>query len=42
MGGPKAELTPADSIAKMRAVIDRLTPADNGRFFNHEGEERPW
>ncbi len=42
MGGPDAELTPAESIAKMRVVIDRLTPADNGRFFNHEGEERPW
>ncbi len=42
MGGADAELTPAESIAKMRAVIDRLTPADNGRFFNHEGEERPW
>ena len=42
MGGPNAELTPADSIAKMRGVIDRLTPADNGRFFDHEGEERPW
>jgi NAD(P)-dependent dehydrogenase (short-subunit alcohol dehydrogenase family) len=42
MGGANADLTPADSIAKMRAVIDRLTPADNGRFFNHEGEERPW
>jgi NAD(P)-dependent dehydrogenase (short-subunit alcohol dehydrogenase family) len=42
MGGPEAELTPAESIAKMRVVIDRLTPADNGRFFNHEGEERPW
>ena len=42
MGGAKADLTPADSIAKMRAVIDRLTLADTGRFFNHEGEERPW
>ena len=42
MGGAKADLTPADSIAKMRAVIDRLTLADTGRFFSHEGEERPW
>jgi len=42
MGGPNAQLTPADSIAKMRGVIDRLTPADTGRFFDHEGEERPW
>ena len=42
MGGAGADLTPAESIAKMRRVIDGLTPADNGRFYNHEGEERPW
>lgn len=42
MGGANADLTPAESIAKMRRVIDGLTPADNGRFLNHEGEERPW
>ena len=42
MGGPNADLTPAASIAKMRAVIHRLTPADNGRFLDHEGVERPW
>ena len=42
MGGSKADLSPAESIIKMRKVIDGLTPADNGRFFNHEGEERPW
>jgi NAD(P)-dependent dehydrogenase (short-subunit alcohol dehydrogenase family) len=42
MGGAKAELSPAESIAKMRQVIDRLTPADSGRFFNQDGDERPW
>ena len=42
MGGANARLTPAESIAKMRKVIDRLTPADSGRFFNQDGEERPW
>jgi len=42
MGGAGAELTPAQSVAKMRRLIDRLTPADSGRFYNHEGEERPW
>lgn len=42
MGGAGAELTPAESIADMRNVIDRLTPADNGRFYNHAGEDRPW
>ena len=42
MGGPSAALTPAQSIVKMRKVIDGLTPADTGRFFSHEGEEKPW
>ena len=42
MGGAEADLAPPDSIGKMRRVIDRLTQADNGRFYNHEGEERPW
>ncbi len=42
MGGEGADLTPEESIADLRAVIDRLTPADSGHFFNHTGEERPW
>ena len=42
MGGPNARLTPAESITKMRGVIDRLTLADSGRFLNQDGEERPW
>lgn len=42
MGGPSAALTPAESVEGMRRVIDRLTPADNGRFFNHDGSEIPW
>ena len=42
MGGANGELSPAESIARMRQVIDRLTPADSGRFFNQNGEERPW
>ncbi len=42
MGGSSAELTPEESVAGMRAVIDGLTPADNGRFLNYQGEDRPW
>jgi hypothetical protein len=26
----------------MRAVIERLRPADSGRFFNYDGSEIPW
>jgi len=42
MGGSKAPVTPTDSAAGIRAVIARATPADNGRFFNYDGEELPW
>ncbi len=42
MGGPNAPLGPTESIAAMRSVIDRLTPADTGRFLNYDGSGIPW
>ena len=42
MGGPNATLKPAKSISGMRAVIARLTPADSGTFWNHDGKQVPW
>ncbi len=42
MGGPDATLTPEQSIAGMRAVIDELTPADTGTYWNHDGTKLPW
>lgn len=42
MGGPSAAIEPAESIAGLRKVIDGLTPADNGKFFNYDGTEFPW
>jgi NAD(P)-dependent dehydrogenase (short-subunit alcohol dehydrogenase family) len=42
MGGPNAPLQPQESIAGMRAVIDRLTPADSGTFWTHAGQQMPW
>jgi NAD(P)-dependent dehydrogenase (short-subunit alcohol dehydrogenase family) len=42
MGGPEAAITAAESVAGMRAVIERLGPADNGKFFNYDGSEIPW
>lgn len=38
---PGAMATP-DSVAAMLAVIDALTPADNGRFISYTGETMPW
>jgi NAD(P)-dependent dehydrogenase (short-subunit alcohol dehydrogenase family) len=42
MGGPSATLTPAESARSLRRLIARLTPGDNGQFFNHDGSPHPW
>lgn len=42
MGGSGAQVDPEDSAAGMRAVIERVTARDSGRFFNYDGEELPW
>ena len=42
MGGPSAALTPEESGSALRALINRLTPADNGKFFQYDGSELPW
>jgi NAD(P)-dependent dehydrogenase (short-subunit alcohol dehydrogenase family) len=38
---PGALETP-DAVGRMVAVIDKLTPADNGRFLDNRGETMPW
>jgi hypothetical protein len=42
MGGKDADLEPHESIAGMKRVIAKLTPADSGKFFNYAGKEMPW
>lgn len=42
MGGEGADLAPHQSVGDMRQLIDRLQPADNGSFFNHDGTPIPW
>ncbi|MEQ8664588.1 MAG: SDR family oxidoreductase [Rhodospirillales bacterium] len=42
MGGTEADIDAAQSVAGMRAVIERLGPALTGRFWNYDGEELPW
>ncbi len=42
MGGPNAALKPQESGTALRALINRLTPADNGKFFQYDGSELPW
>ena len=42
MGGDDAPLAPAESVAAMRALVARFTPADSGRFYRYDGVELPW
>jgi NAD(P)-dependent dehydrogenase (short-subunit alcohol dehydrogenase family) len=42
MGGPSATLTPQDSVTAMRRLIEKLGPAQSGKFFHYDGSEYPW
>jgi NAD(P)-dependent dehydrogenase (short-subunit alcohol dehydrogenase family) len=42
MGGERAPLTTAESVGAMRALIERLGPADNGSFVDYAGATLPW
>jgi NAD(P)-dependent dehydrogenase (short-subunit alcohol dehydrogenase family) len=42
MGGKGAVLEPEESISGMLKVLGELKESDNGKFFHHSGEERPW
>jgi NAD(P)-dependent dehydrogenase (short-subunit alcohol dehydrogenase family) len=42
MSGPDADLRPEESVSAMRALIERLEPADSGGFRRHSGAVYPW
>lgn len=42
MGGKDAPLEPKDSIRSLIGVMDRVGPADSGRFLSHEGNSIAW
>jgi NAD(P)-dependent dehydrogenase (short-subunit alcohol dehydrogenase family) len=42
MGGPHATLTPAESVERLRDLIETLAPAQSGKFFNYDGREYAW
>ena len=42
MGGTGARMTAAESVIRMRKVIDSAGPAQSGKFFNYDGAEYPW
>jgi NAD(P)-dependent dehydrogenase (short-subunit alcohol dehydrogenase family) len=39
MGGTDATLSPAESVARLRRLIEHLAPTHSGKFFNHDGRE---
>ncbi|HET7575366.1 MAG TPA: SDR family oxidoreductase [Sphingomicrobium sp.] len=42
MGGAGAQITPEQSARDMRALIERLTIEDSGRFLRRNGSDIPW
>ena len=42
MGGAGAQITAEESARDMRALIDRLTIEDSGKFLRRNGSELPW
>jgi NAD(P)-dependent dehydrogenase (short-subunit alcohol dehydrogenase family) len=42
MGGPKAPLSPQESVTAMRRLIGTFGPNQSGEFYNYDGREHPW
>lgn len=42
MGGAEAPLSPAEAVSGMRAVLDKVSLNDSGKFFHFDGSELPW
>lgn len=42
MGGPNATLSPHDSVAAMRKLIETFGANQSGKFYDHDGREYPW
>ncbi len=42
VGGPHAMVTPAESIAGMRRVIDEVVPGQRLTFLAYQDENLPW
>lgn len=42
MGGAAATYSPEESVSGLVGLIEKLGPADNGRFFDFQGKTIPW
>jgi NAD(P)-dependent dehydrogenase (short-subunit alcohol dehydrogenase family) len=42
LGGPSADIAPDESVRGIKAVIETLSLALSGRFWNYDGSELAW
>ena len=42
MGGRSAPLDPKDTVRSMVGILERLAPADSGKFIGWDDQPRPW
>lgn len=42
MGGPGADIEIEESVTGIKAVLDKVTIADTGRYLTFDGDELPW
>lgn len=42
MGGEGADITPEVSVKGLLDVLSGLSPDDNGKFYDYQGQEIPW
>ena len=42
MGGPNAEISTSESVENLFAILDKVTLAESGSFFDINGEIIPW
>jgi NAD(P)-dependent dehydrogenase (short-subunit alcohol dehydrogenase family) len=42
MGGPNAQVSPPESVAGMRRLLEDLTPEQSGAFVDFRGDPIPW
>jgi len=42
MGGSNAEISVAESVDRMREILDTVTPENSGSFFDIDGSTIPW
>ena len=42
MGGPKAPLSPQESVTAMRPLIEAFGANQSGKLYNYDGREYPW